>query len=63
VGGAVLWPGAQRGVMALDERQLQVRRPRLRETSGRVVHLPAYERLCDDVNTGARVPLGPRSQP
>ena len=38
-GGSVLWHGAQRGVVALAERQLRVQRPRLR----------------DDANVGARV--------
>ena len=54
-GGTVLWHGAQRGVVALAERQLQVQRPRLRDKSGREVRVPAYERLRDDANIGARV--------
>ena len=53
--GTVLWHGAQRGVVALAERQLQVQRPRLRDKSGREVRVPAYERLRDDANIGARV--------
>ena len=54
-GGTVLWHGAQRGVVALAERQLQVQRPRLRDKGGREVHVPAYARLRDDANIGARV--------
>jgi transposase-like protein len=54
-GGAVLWHGAQRGVVALAERQLRVQRPRLRDKSGREVRVPAYERLRDDAHVGARV--------
>ncbi len=53
--GTVLWHGAQRGVVALAERQLQVQRPRLRDKRGREVHVPAYERLRNDANIGARV--------
>ena len=44
-GGPVLWHGAQRGVIALAERQLRVHRPRLRDKNGREVKVPAYERL------------------
>ena len=54
-GGSVLWHGAQRGVVALAERQLRVQRPRLRDKSGREVNVPAYDRLRDDANVGARV--------
>jgi len=54
-GGSVLWHGAQRGVVALAERQLQLQRPRLRDKSGREVHVPAYERLRDDTDIAARV--------
>jgi putative transposase len=54
-GGSVLWHGAQRGVVALAERQLRVQRPRLRDKGGREVNVPAYERLRDDANVGARV--------
>ena len=54
-GGPVLWHGAQRGIVALAERQLRVQRPRLRDKSGREVAVPAYDRLRDDVNVGARV--------
>lgn len=53
--GAVLWHGAQRGVVALAERQLRVQRPRLRDKSGHEVPVPAYERLRDDANIGTRV--------
>ena len=49
------WHGAQRGVVALAERQLRVQRPRLRDKNGREVNVPAYERLRDDANVGARV--------
>jgi transposase-like protein len=54
-GGDVLWHGAQRGVVALAERQLQVQRPRLRDKQGREVHVPAYDRLRNDASIGARV--------
>lgn len=54
-GGPVLWHGAQRGVVALAERQLRVQRPRLRDKNGHEVNVPAYERLRDDANVGARV--------
>ena len=54
-GGRVLWHGAQRGVIALAERQLRVQRPRLRDKNGREVSVPAYERLRDDADIGARV--------
>jgi transposase-like protein len=54
-GGPVVWHGAQRGVVALAERQLHVQRPRLRDKSGREVAVPAYERLRDDTNIGKRV--------
>ncbi len=54
-GGPVLWHGAQRGVVALAERQLRVQRPRLRDKSGHEVAVPAYERLRDDANIGTRV--------
>jgi len=54
-GGDVLWHGAQRGVVALAERQLRVQRPRLRDKTGREVPVPAYERLRDDASIGVRV--------
>jgi putative transposase len=54
-GGPVLWHGAQRGVVALAERQLQVQRPRLRDKAGHEVHVPAYQRLREDASAGARV--------
>ena len=54
-GGPVLWHGAQAGVVALAERQLRVQRPRLRDKQGREVAVPAYNRLREDANIGARV--------
>ena len=54
-GGAVVWHGSQPGVVALAERQLRVQRPRLRSKAGGEVGVPAYERLRDDANVGARV--------
>lgn len=54
-GGPVLWHGAQRGVIALAERQLRVHKPRLRDKNGREVNVPAYERLRDDADIGTRV--------
>jgi putative transposase len=53
--GAVLWHGAQRGVVSLAERQLHVQRPRLRDKGGHEVHVPAYDRLRDDAGMGQRV--------
>jgi putative transposase len=53
--GAVLWHGTQRGVVSLAERQLHVRRPRLRDKCGHEVHVPAYERLQGDAGMGKRV--------
>lgn len=53
--GPVLWHGAQRGVVTLAERQLRVRRPRLRDKSGGEVRIPAYERLRDEAHLGRRV--------
>ena len=54
-GGAVLWHGAQRGVITMAERQLRVQKPRLRDKNGHEVDVPAYERLRDDAGVGARV--------
>ena len=54
-GGPVLWHGTQAGVVALAERQLRVQRPRLRDKQGREVAVPAYNRLREDANIGARV--------
>ena len=54
-GGPVLWHGAQRGVVSLAERQLQVQRLRLRDKSGHEVAVPAYERLREDSGIGKRV--------
>lgn len=53
--GPVLWHGAQRGVVSLAERQLHVKRPRLRDKGGHEVQVPAYERLRDDAGIGKRV--------
>ena len=53
--GAVLWHGAQPGVVALAERQLRVQRPRLRDKNGHEVHVPAYDRLRDDAGIAKRV--------
>src|ERR1700716_2354542 len=54
-GGGVRWHGAQRGVIAMAERQLRVQKPRLRDKNGHEVDVPAYERLRDDAGVGARV--------
>lgn len=51
----MLWHSAQRGAVALAERQPRVQRPRLRNKNGREVAVPAYDRLRDDTNIGARV--------
>jgi putative transposase len=53
-GGAVVWHGTQGGVVALAERKLQVKRPRLRNEEGEVA-IPAYDRLRNHANAGKRV--------
>jgi hypothetical protein len=43
--GEVRWHGSQRGQIAMDERKLAVKRPRLRNKGGVEVGIPAYEQL------------------
>ncbi|MEX3548043.1 MAG: transposase, partial [Burkholderia sp.] len=47
-GGDVRWHGTQRGRIVMDERKLQVQRPRLRDKRGKEVPIPVYEQLRDD---------------
>ena len=52
--GGIRWHGTQRGRIALAERKLGLKRPRLRTVRGEV-SIPAYERLRDDARLGSRV--------
>jgi transposase-like protein len=52
--GGIRWHGTQRGRIALAERKLAVKRPRLRTTAGEVA-IPAYARMRDDGRLGSRV--------
>ena len=56
-GGPIGWHGMQGGRIALAERQLRVRRPRLRGkgAGGTEVAIPAYQRLQEDVGLTERV--------
>ncbi|MGH8078343.1 MAG: IS256 family transposase [Lysobacter sp.] len=55
-GGAIGWHGMQHGRIALAERKLRIRRPRLRrKEGGGEVEIPAYRRLHDDGGLGGRV--------
>lgn len=56
-GGEVRWHGAQPGRVKLRDRQMQVRRPRLRRKGGGEEKVPAYEALRDNPAT-AEVMLG-----
>lgn len=44
-GGEIGWHGSQSGVVPLSDRQLRIRKPRLRRKSGGEVEVPAYARL------------------
>jgi transposase-like protein len=52
--GEVRWHGTQRGRIALAERSLTVKRPRLRGAQGEIA-IPAYAQLRDDGRLGARL--------
>ena len=57
-GGAVGWHGGEMGTVALAERKLRVRRPRLRQKQrgkGSEVPLPAYEAMQRDGKLGSRM--------
>lgn len=56
--GDVVWHGKQAGSVHLKERQLRVRKPRLRRKRGgpdAEVDVPAYEAMQDREGTGARM--------
>lgn len=55
--GDVLWHGSQAGRVVLAERKLAVKRPRLRQRSGRggEVPIPVYERLRAEPRLGERI--------
>jgi transposase-like protein len=52
--GAIRWHGTQRGRIALPERRLAIKRPRLRGPEGEIA-IPAYERLRQDAGLASRV--------
>jgi putative transposase len=52
--GNIRWHGTQRGRIALAERKLHVKRPRLRNETSEVA-IPVYERLRADLRLGSRV--------
>ncbi len=57
-GGAVGWHGSERGAVALSERKLRVRRPRLRKKESGQDHevaIPAYEAMQADGKLGSRM--------
>ncbi len=53
--GDVRWHGAQRGRVQLADRQLQVKRPRLRHKQEGEVKVPAYETLQENPATAERM--------
>ena len=55
--GEVLWHGSQPGRVALAERKLALKRPRLRSRTGRgkEVAIPVYERLQAEPRLGRRI--------
>jgi len=57
-GGAVGWHGRETGTVALSERKLRVRRPRLRKKpsgQGGEIPIPAYEAMQADGKLGSRM--------
>jgi transposase-like protein len=52
--GQVRWYGTQGGRLPLGDRQVRLRRPRLRDSAGEVV-IPAYECLKRDPGAGGRL--------
>jgi len=54
-GGEVRWHGSQAGRLALAERKLAIKRPRLRHREGREIAVPAYERLREHPDLGRRI--------
>jgi putative transposase len=53
--GEILWHGSQAGRVMLADRQLKVRRPRLRHRQEGEVKIPAYEALQDNGATAERM--------
>ncbi len=54
-GGEIRWHGSQRGQIVMDERKLNVERPRLRRRAGGEVPIPAYEQLNENPRLAERV--------
>lgn len=52
--GEIRWHGTQSGRIALAERKLAVKRPRLRTPAGEIA-IPVYDRLRSDARLGSRV--------
>lgn len=53
--GEILWHGSQSGRVMLADRQLKVKRPRLRHREQGEVKVPAYEALQDNEGTAKRM--------
>lgn len=53
--GAIRWHGQQHGVVALSNRKVRVRRPRLRRKGDREVEVPAYVALRQHEGLAARM--------
>ena len=53
--GDIRWHGSQKGKVALADRKVQVKRPRLRHKTGGEVAIPAYERLRQDRGLGRQM--------
>lgn len=53
--GDILWHGSQEGRVALADRQLKVKRPRLRHKQEGEVKVPAYQALQDNGATAERM--------
>jgi putative transposase len=53
--GEILWHGSQSGRVMLADRQLKVKRPRLRHREEGEVKVPAYEALQDNEGTAERM--------
>jgi transposase-like protein len=55
VSGDILWHGSQSGRVMLADRQLKVKRPRLRHREQGEVKVPAYEALQNNAGTAERM--------
>jgi len=53
--GDIRWHGSQTGVVALADRKVKVRRPRLRHKSDGEVAVPAYQAMRKDKDLGQRM--------